>query len=88
MKITSWSWRVLGLSLAGLTACSSPTSVVGAVDAGMTPADVTCIAGERVCGGQCVDPQRSVAHCGACGNACPPGNVCANGACAQSCPSS
>ncbi|MDP3213039.1 MAG: FG-GAP-like repeat-containing protein, partial [Deltaproteobacteria bacterium] len=39
----------------------------------------------RDCGGACRDLQTDNAHCGACGNACPPGNTCAAGACAVSC---
>ncbi|MBX3273055.1 MAG: hypothetical protein KF729_22520 [Sandaracinaceae bacterium] len=47
-----------------------------------------CGAEERCCGGACVDPRTSAAHCGACalegGVSCGAGDVCCNGTCAES----
>jgi 5'-nucleotidase len=45
---------------------------------------VACPSGTS-CAGDCVDVDTSSAHCGACGNACAAGEVCADGACALSC---
>ena len=44
-----------------------------------------CTGGTTLCGGACVDTQSSTAHCGACDNACPAGQMCASGTCALSC---
>jgi hypothetical protein len=63
--------------------CTSNSVVGSGMDAG---SDVQCTAGQTACGGACVDPRTSAQHCGACGTACPGGNVCVNGACMQSCP--
>ncbi|MFO0560623.1 MAG: MXAN_6577-like cysteine-rich protein [Polyangiales bacterium] len=46
----------------------------------------TCGAGQILCSGQCVSTQSDRANCGACGMACPAGQICAMGACATSCP--
>jgi hypothetical protein len=64
------------------------SAVVGiGADGGMDAAlDVTCSAGQTTCGGACVDTRSSALHCGACGTACAPGNLCVNGACMPSCP--
>jgi len=75
---------------AALAACDG-TAVVGGngngSDGGMdATADIPCSADQVRCGGQCVNVRQSVLHCGACGTACPAGNVCVNGACMQSCP--
>ena len=40
-----------------------------------------CPAGERECGGQCVDIATSNQHCGGCGNACPGTSTCQSMAC-------
>jgi hypothetical protein len=97
----SWCVRS-GLLVALLGACSSPTAGPGpgdagavddvvtaqdlGVDVGSAPVDAACPAGETACGGRCVSLQDSREHCGACGNACPNGQVCAMGACAIACP--
>ena len=44
----------------------------------------SCAAGEACCAGRCVDVTRSVANCGACGNACP-GTTCSGGTCTATC---
>ena len=38
-----------------------------------------CTPGQTLCGTTCVDLQISSGNCGACGNACPAGQVCQNG---------
>jgi cysteine-rich repeat protein len=54
-------------------------------------ADVGCGTGQALCGGRCVNIGIDVAHCGACGRACPApvgGTVtCVGGVCGSSCPS-
>jgi hypothetical protein len=40
-----------------------------------------CKAGYEKCGRKCVDTDSSVKHCGACGNKCADGQVCADGEC-------
>ena len=79
----TWSQLLRVSALVALHACSSPTAVVGPSDAALPPADVVCATGERACNGQCVNPQTSAQNCGACGMACPAGNVCVSGACTQ-----
>ncbi|MBI4702987.1 MAG: nucleotide-binding protein [Deltaproteobacteria bacterium] len=44
-----------------------------------------CSGGSTKCGNGCVDTKTSPAHCGACNNSCPPGQVCSAGACALQC---
>jgi 5'-nucleotidase len=48
---------------------------------------LTCSSGEVDCGGACVATGSDPNHCGACDNACAPGEVCSSGACGTSCPS-
>lgn len=63
-----------------------PTPLDVPVLADAPSADVRrCSADQIVCGGSCVDPNTSVAHCGGCGRACPSGRVCAAGTCQLSC---
>jgi len=45
----------------------------------------TCAPGYTQCGNACVVTDNDPNHCGACGNACAPGDVCMNGNCAQDC---
>lgn len=44
-----------------------------------------CPAGTEECAGACVDTQSDLDHCGACGNPCAAGEVCALGQCSTSC---
>ena len=46
---------------------------------------VSCVAGQTLCGGTCRDLQSDVQNCGGCGMACAAGQVCSSGACAASC---
>jgi len=46
---------------------------------------VGCGEGETLCGDACVDLALDPRNCGACGNACPAGQVCADGACSTAC---
>ncbi len=59
--------------------------------AGLGALALSCSSGNcpghfKTCGNVCVDIYTDAANCGACGNACTGGNVCANGTCTQSCP--
>jgi hypothetical protein len=47
---------------------------------------LSCGGGLQNCGGVCRDLSSDRAHCGACGRACGPGQICAGGACSLSCP--
>jgi hypothetical protein len=44
-----------------------------------------CPASQADCSGTCASLNSDNANCGACGNACPAGNVCSNGSCQLSC---
>jgi hypothetical protein len=46
---------------------------------------LTCVGGTSLCGGACVDTKLDAANCGACGKACPAGQVCSAGQCALTC---
>ncbi len=46
---------------------------------------MSCAGGTTLCGADCVDTDVDPAHCGGCGQACAPGEVCSGGACALSC---
>lgn len=78
---TSPSIRLPLLSLAllggALSACSDADS--GAVG------EVPCGAGERACGGVCVDTSAAADHCGGCGQSCGAGERCVAGGCALDC---
>jgi len=52
---------------------------------GCDPKQDDCLAGSVACDGTCVRLTTDSAHCGACGNTCPGGEVCSNGACAATC---
>lgn len=65
-----------------LVACQSgPDSQRGTMN---DPA--LCPAGGVICDGQCVSTQSNPAHCGACGQACGSGALCAEGMCVSNCP--
>ena len=52
------------------------------------PDGAVCPLGDTtVCNSVCVDTFTDPAHCGGCGNVCPAGDVCLDGACALSCDS-
>src|SRR5262245_53433555 len=70
MRAMRIGWTVVVFCVLGLTACSG----------GECPAD------QLSCGGTCIDPLNSNAHCGTCDNACSNGLVCGNGACGDACP--
>lgn len=44
---------------------------------------LACAVGETNCGGVCADLQNSVVHCGQCGQACAPGQLCVEGSCTE-----
>ena len=79
--------------LAALTGCA--TGATSDVGGNVGPADTssgddggtTCGSGTQSCGGKCVDTLGDRDNCGACGAACPAGQVCVAGACAAGCPS-
>lgn len=50
------------------------------------PIDMACGEGESRCDDACVDTRTSTTHCGACGQACAEGEVCAAGVCGVPCP--
>lgn len=57
-------------------------------DGGLDAADASdsaCASGLTDCGGICVDLDSSPFHCGACSNACGPGDVCDRGECGPYC---
>ncbi len=64
-----------------LVACSSGGDNTSTPDA--TP--FTCPAGSTDCGGSCVIVDRDPQNCGACGTACPDGQVCSQGQCGLTC---
>jgi hypothetical protein len=45
--------------------------------------DCACASGQTNCDGTCTDTQTDSANCGACGNVCPEGTTCVNGACSE-----
>jgi hypothetical protein len=53
-----------------------------ALDMGGGGVGGTCPAGQTTCGGTCTDTTSDTSNCGACGNACAPGQTCTAGACA------
>ncbi|MEM9192184.1 MAG: hypothetical protein AAGF12_23630 [Myxococcota bacterium] len=54
----------------------------GGADSGL----VACDIGELQCGGVCIRPDTDPNHCGGCGNACGPTELCASGMCVAMCP--
>ncbi|MEZ4410961.1 MAG: MXAN_6577-like cysteine-rich protein [Polyangiales bacterium] len=91
LAVIARRWALLtALSLGTLAGCTG-SSVVGgptdaATDAGAADVpDAPCVTGFSECSGVCRDLQSDNAHCGACSNACPAGQVCARGVCAVTC---
>jgi hypothetical protein len=65
-------------------ACGTPCGAPGPGESSICTGGVClkeCLPGHTRCNGVCVDPSVEPAHCGACGNACAAGTVCAGGAC-------
>jgi hypothetical protein len=71
---------VLGLAWGG---CGSGTA--HSTGPGGAGGAVTCGSGATLCGGSCVETQNDPANCGACGTACPAGQVCSAGKCGVTC---
>jgi hypothetical protein len=65
--------RILSILAAGV--------VLAARTPGAAAARASCAPGQVDCGGVCVDTCCNNEHCGACGNACPPGLTCFEGVC-------
>jgi hypothetical protein len=64
----------------------APIDSARPADADATPSDSGgCVAPETTCGGVCVSLASDPANCGACGNACTPGEVCSASACTSGC---
>ncbi|MCY1061507.1 hypothetical protein [Nannocystis sp. SCPEA4] len=65
------------------TSASDPTATGGADPTGDEPTGggEPCDSGLVRCDGACVDPDGHPEHCGGCGKACDPGEVCASGTC-------
>lgn len=94
--MSKWIPFVMMLVVGAMTGCSAGRAVVGgdasadghdaSRDDIATDVGPTCAAGEAVCSGRCVDTRTDRAHCGACNNACPAGQLCVMGRCEISCP--
>ncbi|MBL8602482.1 MAG: hypothetical protein JNK72_11220 [Myxococcales bacterium] len=57
----------------------------GPADTGPVDTGPSCMAGEIVCGGACINPNTSAANCGACNNPCGPNQMCSGGVCQVTC---
>jgi hypothetical protein len=68
-------------------ACASGATLdsTGAGDPGGNGGPTGCPSPFERCGGDCVDPRTDEDHCGACGEACDPGEVCVDGTCEVTC---
>lgn len=73
------------LALFTILGCSSLGCSSNDADTTNGTPPVTCSDGRVDCSGTCVDTKADRAHCGACGNACADGQVCAAGACSANC---
>jgi hypothetical protein len=76
--------QALTVTLVGSAWAFSAALAVGACV--QVDAQEGCPAGTADCSGSCVETAHNPAHCGGCGVACKPGEVCANGVCAGECP--
>jgi hypothetical protein len=76
--LAAWVAGCNGVTVVG----SGNTSDSAVTDLGgdASTMDVTCAAGQIVCGGACVATSNSVEHCGGCGRTCRGGDICQNGA--------
>ena len=70
--------------LTSLVAALAVVTVASCARTDLTP-NVQCAAGEVLCGDACATVTHDHAHCGACGVACAPAQVCWQGACASDC---
>lgn len=61
------------------------TGLGGASSTGSTTGQIQCQPGLTLCGDVCVNLQSASDNCGACGQACEVGRVCALGACSSEC---
>lgn len=84
-------------SVALFSACSSESTdtpaatdasipVDAAKDSSTIDAGPTCGAGQLACGGSCVNTEKDVNNCGACGKTCGSDEACEAGKCALHCP--
>lgn len=83
------SWRLGGAAfvLLALTLACTARLEGDSLGEGGSSSGVACQPGLTACGVDCVELGASSAHCGACGAACEPGRLCADGACASDCAS-
>ncbi|MCH9682107.1 MAG: hypothetical protein K0V04_11785 [Deltaproteobacteria bacterium] len=72
----------LGLGSSGSEATTGLAQTSDTGDTGQGPCDPPLAA----CGGECVDTQINVVHCGACNQACTSSQVCFEGECVFDCP--
>jgi hypothetical protein len=95
-----WTTRRLGAAAAiavgiGWTGCAGEEPQLGAlaqggaeagapIQAGQGGDGSACAAPRTLCGGACVSTDDDRANCGACGRACPDGQVCSGAACVAS----
>jgi hypothetical protein len=75
-----YGWEIDNIAVSGIT--NTPFS--GLVP-DMSVCTLKCPAGLTACGDVCTHLPTDVANCGACGNDCSAGSVCAQGQCALSC---
>jgi len=88
------TWSGLALFGLALSACAAPSLLGESDDAGVVRGDAGADAGPDDgcpawtvrCGGACVDPFTSGAHCGACDRPCGAGTGCVDGSCLPSVP--
>ncbi len=69
-----------------VSACGDDGGRTRSGDGGTADAALHCDPGETVCGDVCTELDIDPDNCGACGEACAVGELCAGGACVTSCP--